>query len=221
MSPNNDNDKNKPIIDDVTGVETTGHEWDGIRELDNPMPRWWLWSYYGTVVWSLVYVIVFPALPFIEDYSRGLFDYSSRKQVTQEVAQGQAAYADLRELIAEGDIESIRSDDKLFTYAIGGGRSAYLLHCSQCHGSGADGGQGYPNLNDDDWLWGGDLQAIEQTIRYGIRAEDEATRISQMPAFLDDGILNPSQLDSVTHYVLSLSATNYEEASAPAISHRR
>ncbi|MBT6910992.1 MAG: cytochrome-c oxidase, cbb3-type subunit III [Rhodospirillaceae bacterium] len=192
-------------IDDVSGMETTGHEWDGITELDSPLPRWWLWTYYACIIWSVAYWIAMPAWPLVSDYTKGLLGYSQRGQLSDEIAAVKAGQADLAARTAKASLTEIKSDPELLEYALAGGRSAFAVNCIQCHGSGASGSDGYPNLNDDDWLWGATMEAIHTTIQYGIRAEHDDSRASDMPAFGQDEMLNPQQVDAVADYVMALS----------------
>lgn len=190
---------------ETNSVETTGHEWDGIQEYNNPLPRWWLWTFYVTVIWAIGYWIVMPAWPLVSSYTEGLFGYTSRKAVMAELSEAKTAQSKYLERIRSSSLEKIRSDRELLAFALAGGRSAFMVNCSQCHGSGAAGFKGYPNLNDDDWLWGGSLKSIHDTIKHGIRFEpDEKTRQSAMPRFLADGILKENQINDVAEYVLSL-----------------
>ncbi|MBN9002387.1 MAG: cytochrome-c oxidase, cbb3-type subunit III [Rhizobiales bacterium] len=191
-------------IDEFSGVSTTGHEWDGIKELDNPMPRWWLIVYYATIVWAAVYVIAYPAWPLVRTATTGLLGYSSRGDVKTELDAAKAAKADYIAAIGAKSVKEILADEKLRTFAAAAGAAAFKVNCVQCHGSGAQGSPGYPNLNDDDWLWGGSAEQIQQTIAHGIRyAEDPNTRVSEMPAFAD--ILQPKQITQVASFVASLS----------------
>ncbi|MGJ8569931.1 MAG: cytochrome-c oxidase, cbb3-type subunit III [Hoeflea sp.] len=198
-------------IDEVTGVETTGHEWDGIRELNNPMPRWWLWTFYLCIIWAIGYAIAYPAIPLINGATPGLLGYSSRADVVAELADAKVAQGGMLDKIAATPVEEIASDPELLRFAIAGGSSAFKVNCAQCHGSGASGSAGYPNLNDDDWLWGGTIDQIYLTIAHGVRYEgDDDTRYSEMPAFGD--ILEPAQINEVTAYVKSLSGTAADQA---------
>lgn len=202
-------------IDAATGTSTVGHEWDGIEELDTPMPRWWLVILWATVVFAIGYCIVYPAWPLIHGATPGLWGWSSRGQLAQETAQENTRRAPIMAALARTPIDRLPSDPKLLAAAVEGGRSAFKVYCVQCHGSGAAGSRGYPNLNDDDWLWGGDLKTIQQTITDGIRFPgDDKTRMSQMPAFGRDGILNPGEVDDVVSYVRYVS--HQEAASAAA-----
>jgi cytochrome c oxidase cbb3-type subunit 3 len=201
--------------DEIGGVETTGHQWDGIRELNNPLPRWWLWTFYATIAWGLIYTILFPAWPLLDGATRGLLGYSSRAELAAAVDRGRAAQADLVGQIRAMPLEAIRHDPELLEFAIAGGRSAFAVNCVQCHGSGAAGARGIPNLNDDEWLWGGTLEDIHATLRHGVRDEtDETTRFSQMPAFGTDGILERGQIADVTEYVLALSRREHDAGAA-------
>lgn len=186
-------------------IPTTGHEWDGIRELDNPLPRWWLWVWYACIAWAIVYWIAMPAWPLVSDYTRGFLGYSQRMALAEEMKVAREAQSGYRDKISANSLEAIRTDPALLEFAIAGGRSAFAVNCSQCHGGGAAGFPGYPNLNDDAWLWGGSAKEIHQTIRYGIRSGHPDARSAVMPAFLKDELLSASQIDDVAEYVLTLS----------------
>ncbi|MBU0739851.1 MAG: cytochrome-c oxidase, cbb3-type subunit III [Alphaproteobacteria bacterium] len=199
----------KKHIDEISGVETTGHEWDGIRELNNPMPRWWVYTFYATIVWAIGYTIMYPAWPLLTDNTKGLLGYSSRAEVAQELAAAKSSQAVYLDKIATLPLEEIIADKELTQFAVAGGAAAFKVNCSPCHGSGAAGGAGYPNLNDDDWLWGGDLEAIHTSIAHGIRYDqDPDTRFSEMPAYGD--ILDADQIKQVAAYVVSLTGTPLE-----------
>lgn len=201
--------------DAFTGVETTGHDWDGIKELNNPLPRWWLWTFYATIIWSIGYVIAYPAIPLLTDATKGMLGYSSRAEVAAEMAAVEAGRSDKIARIAELPVERIAEDKELYQFAVSAGRSAYKVHCSQCHGSGAAGAPGYPNLNDDDWLWAGTVEGIAETIRHGVRfAGDDDTRASEMPAFARDQLLAKDEIASIAAYVASLSDIAHDPARA-------
>ncbi|WP_305097159.1 cytochrome-c oxidase, cbb3-type subunit III [Croceibacterium aestuarii] len=203
-------------IDEPTGTETVGHEWDGIEELDTPMPRWWLWTFYITIAWAAVYVVLYPAWPLISHGTQGVLGWTSRGQLAKEMSAADAARQSLREQIAAIDVEKLAASPDLMSQAVAGGAAAFKVNCVQCHGSGAAGSAGYPNLNDDDWLWGGSLPAIHQTILHGIRQPgDDQTRTSQMPAFGD--ILEPRQISDVAGYVMSLSGKGPANAAGAQI----
>ncbi len=202
-------------VDETTGVETTGHEWDGIKELDNPMPRWWLWTFYATIVFAIGYVVWYPAIPLVNGSTMGISGHTNRLELKNDMESVEAARRDIVSTLAEKDLGDIRKDDELLRFATAGGESLFKVYCSQCHGTGAQGGPGYPNLNDDDWLWGGDLDTIYTTIAHGVRnSEDDDARISQMPAFGADGILDREQINAATEYVLKLSRQEHDAAMA-------
>ncbi len=193
-------------IDQPTGTQTVGHEWDGIEELDTPLPRWWLWTFYLTIVFAIGYVIAYPAWPMIDKATQGVLGWTSRGQLAEEMTAADQARTSIREQLARTPIERLGEDSELLQQAVAGGAAAFRVNCVQCHGSGAGGSQqlGYPNLNDDDWLWGGDIKAIHYTLTHGIRQPgDDETRTSQMPPFA--GAFDNAQLDQLVDHVLSLS----------------
>jgi cytochrome c oxidase cbb3-type subunit III len=196
-------------VDKVTGVATTGHEWDGIKELDNPLPRWWLWTFYATIVWGLAYTIAYPAWPLVSSATTGLLGYSSRSDVRNEMAAAETAKASYVAAVDAKSVEEILADEGLRTFASAAGAAAFKVNCVQCHGSGAQGSEGFPNLNDDDWLWGGNIDQLFQTIAHGVRfAPDADTRISEMPAFSD--VLDPDQIRDIAIFVAGLSGMTTE-----------
>ncbi len=202
-------------VDDLTGIATTGHEWDGVRELDNPLPNWWRWIFGACVVWAFGYWIFYPSWPLLSSYSKGILGYSSRAHVADELSDAKERQKAQLQKLDKASLESIRTDPELLEFALAGGRSAFNVNCSQCHGSGAQGFTGYPNLNDDEWLWGGNLQDIYTTISHGIRnTDDEAARTADMPAFLKDEILDSKMISDVAEYVLSLSKSASDDAAA-------
>jgi cytochrome c oxidase cbb3-type subunit 3 len=189
----------------VDEAETTGHEWDGIRELNKPLPKWWLYTFYACVVWAVGYWAVYPAWPLVSSYTKGWLGYSQRETVAAELDQAKADKASYRQQIAASDLAAVKADPELLNFALAGGEAAFGDNCAPCHGRGAQGAFGYPNLRDDSWLWGGSLDAIHQTITHGIRAEDAKTRTSQMPAFGRLGLLDATQINDAAEFVLSLS----------------
>ncbi len=202
-------------IDEISGTETTGHEWDGIKELNTPLPRWWLWTFYATVIWSVAYCILYPSIPLLSRATEGVLGYSSRAEVDEQLAAARAFQDRWVQQIANAELEQVRQDPELFQFAVAGGRSAFSVNCSQCHGAGAAGSPGYPNLNDDEWLWGGSLEAIYHSIAHGIRWEsDDETRFSEMPAFGRDGLLDRDQIVDTAEYVLKLSGQEHDAAAA-------
>ena len=205
-------------IDEATNTETVGHEWDGIEELNTPLPRWWLWTFYLTIIFAIVYVVLYPAWPMVEKATDGVLGWSSRSELAEEMRLADQAQVGFREQLARVPIERLPDDSELMARAVAGGRAAFQVNCSQCHGSGGAGDQklGYPNLNDDAWLWGGDLKAIEYTIVHGVRwAEDDQTRQSVMPPF--EGAFDEAQLGAVVDHVLSLSGKAQPNAAGAQI----
>lgn len=191
-------------IDEVSGISTTGHEWDGIKELNNPLPRWWVITFYITIAWAIGYTVVYPAWPMLTSATRGVLGYSSRKDVENELAAAEVVKGKYVAAIQAKTVSEITADDRLREFAVAAGGAAFKVNCVQCHGSGAQGSKGFPNLNDDDWLWGGNAEQIQQTIAHGIRfASDPDTRLSEMPAFGD--IITTDQIKQVGAYVASLS----------------
>jgi cytochrome c oxidase cbb3-type subunit 3 len=198
-------------------VETTGHEWDGIEELNNPLPRWWLWTFYATIAWALIYTILFPAWPLITGATPGVLGFSTRANVAAEIQRFEAANGPMRDRLVAADLAAIKDDPELLQFATSAGAAVFRTNCSQCHGSGAAGVQasGYPNLLDDDWLWGGAMEDIHTTITHGIRnTTDDEARYSQMPAFGVDGLLEPAQIDAVVQHVLAISGQEHDAALA-------
>ena len=212
----NEHDKD---VDAYSGIETTGHEWDGIKELDNPLPRWWLWIFYATILWSVIYMIFMPALPSLPGFdngsTRGLRNHSERANVAMAIADLEATrgpnFQRLLQTAETGGITAIESDPELLNFALAAGRSAFGDNCATCHGEGAQGFIGYPNLNDDEWIWGGSFDEIRHTLNVGIRwDESPETRFSQMPNYGRDELLSRDEIRAVTDYVMTLA-----ELSAP------
>jgi cytochrome c oxidase cbb3-type subunit 3 len=187
--------------DAITGTETTGHEWDGIKELNTPLPKWWLYVLYACIAWSLAYYIFYPMFPGID----GLLGYSQRVELSADLARAKARQAGNLERVASTAMADIPGDPELLNFALTGGRAAFADNCAPCHAPGGAGRPGYPVLADDDWIWGGTLEDIAQTIRYGARNQHEEARLGDMPAFGADELLEPAQLEAVAGHVLSLS----------------
>ncbi|NDW53160.1 cytochrome-c oxidase, cbb3-type subunit III [Aliiroseovarius sp. PrR006] len=192
--------------------ETTGHEWDGIQEFNNPLPRWWVWVFYATIVWGIWYTIAYPAWPMIKGATAGYLGYSTRAEVAEEIERFKGMNSELEAQLASADLTTLSQGSDLHNYAIQSGRATYATWCSQCHGSGANGAVGYPNLLDNDWLWGGTLEDIQMTVAYGIRSDDnDDTRYSEMPAFGDD-YLSDEEIAQVVAYTMSLSSVTKDAA---------
>ena len=197
--------------------ETTGHSWDGIEEFNNPLPRWWLWTFYVTIVWGIGYTIAYPAWPLVKGATEGVLGYSTRQQVAQDIAAVDQANAAITAELAAADLNSVAPGTPLHQFAVNAGAAVFRANCSQCHGSGAAGAVGYPNLLDDDWLWGGTTDEILYTVTHGIRnTTDDEARYSQMPRFGADELLEPAQIGEVVEYVLQLSGQEHDAAKASA-----
>lgn len=201
-------------IDAVTGVETTGHEWDGIKELNKPLPRWWIWTFYASIVWAIGYWVVYPAFPTLNGYTKGLWNYSQRATVAADVKAARDAQKGLRDKLAAVALADVKKDQDLLRFAVTGGNAAFQTNCAPCHGRGAQGFAGYPNLNDDDWLWGGSLADIQKTIEFGIRSAHENTRANAMPKYGLEKLLEDNQIVDAAEYVLKLSGQKSDEAAA-------
>jgi len=202
-------------IDEATNTETVGHEWDGIEELNTPLPRWWLWTFYATIVFAIGYAIAYPAWPMISQGTEGVLGWTSRGELKKDLDAAATQRSQVVAALARTPIERLDPDSDLMRAAVSGGAAAFKVNCVQCHGAGAAGFKGYPNLNDDDWLWGGDLKAIHYTLEHGIRQPDsDTTRFSQMPAFGRDGILTAPEIADVASYVRTLSSLEAPSAAS-------
>jgi cytochrome c oxidase cbb3-type subunit III len=196
----------EPRVDAKTGTPTTGHEWDGIAELNTPLPRWWLWTFYATIIWAVAYWMVYPAWPGLTGWTDGFFGWHARTEVEQNVKELQALRKPSLDRLAAASLDSIEKNPELLAIARQAGAPAFANNCAPCHGTGAQGASGYPNLNDDDWVWGGKLADVQQTIEHGIRwTADKATRAGDMPSFGKDGTLKAAEIADVAQYVRSLS----------------
>ncbi|MHC4049253.1 cytochrome-c oxidase, cbb3-type subunit III [Bradyrhizobium sp. 25ACV] len=214
MSAHND-------IDRVSGRLTTGHEWDGIKELNTPLPRWWVLTFYATIIWAFGYWVVYPAWPLVSGYTTGVLHTTNRAAVTANLAQLEALRGEKMEALGTASLADIEKDPALLALARARGKAVFGDNCAPCHGSGAAGAKGYPNLNDDDWLWGGTLDQIMQTIQFGARSGNAKAHEGQMLAFGRDGILKKDEIVMVANYVRSLSglstAAGYDPAAGKTI----
>lgn len=200
-------------------VGTTGHSWDGIEELNNPLPRWWVWVFYITIVWGILYTIAYPAWPMLTQATQGYLGYDTRAEVAAEIKQFDDANAEIKAKLIAAPLAAITTDQTLDQYAQSAGASVFKTFCAQCHGSGAAGvqGKGYPNLLDNDWLWGGDVESIHATISHGIRnTTDPDARYSEMPKFGVDGLLEKPAIAQVVEHVLKLSGQEHDATLAAA-----
>jgi cytochrome c oxidase cbb3-type subunit III len=200
--------------DPVAEPETTGHEWDGIQELNKPLPKWWLYVFYATVIWSVGYWLLMPSWPLLSSYTKGLLDYSQREKLSLQIEAARAEKAQYRDKIAASDLAAINADPELLRFALAGGEAAFGDNCAPCHARGAQGAFGYPNLRDDSWLFSGTLEGIQQTIMYGIRADHPKTHGGMMPGFGKTGLLPADQVSDVADYVVSLSGGAHDQQAA-------
>jgi cytochrome c oxidase cbb3-type subunit 3 len=200
--------------DEVTGRPTTGHEWDGIKELNTPLPSWWLYVFYATIAFSIVYWVLFPAWPGLSGYTPGVLGHSARDQLRTRMSEAAATRDPWNERLATLSTAQIAGDAELLTYSIAGGRSVFAANCAPCHGAGGQGAPGFPVLADDEWLWGGDIANIENTIRYGVRSPHPDTRQSEMPRFVLDGLLTQPQTVDVAAFTLSLGGSPHDAEAA-------
>jgi cytochrome c oxidase cbb3-type subunit III len=206
-------EEDKPGIDEFTGAATTGHEWDGLTELNQPLPRWWLWIFYATIIWSVGYWVVYPTWPLISSYTGGVIGWSSRTAVVEEINALEANRAPMIAKLAEASFAEVEADPALFDFTLAYGRVPFMENCAPCHGSGGGGAIGYPNLIDDEWLWGGSTDAVAHTIAFGVRNTNDESRQSDMPAFGRDEILSNTEIFDVAQYVRSLAGLTVPEES--------
>jgi cytochrome c oxidase cbb3-type subunit 3 len=197
-------------IDPVTGTATTGHDWDGITELNTPLPRWWLWLFYACIVWAFGYWILYPAWPLLTSATQGTFGWHARSAVVTDLQELKAQRGPMMDQLSSASLSDIAGNPQLLDFARAVGRVAFADNCAPCHGAGGGGGRGYPNLNDDDWLWGGKLADIENTIRHGARSGDDNAHMGNMPAFGRDNILKPKEISAVADFARSLSGLSTE-----------
>ena len=190
--------------DSITGQETTGHEWDGIKELNSPLPKWWLYVLYATIIYSAIYYVLYPSIPGITGYTKGLIGGSAREALVEKLAEAKERQSATLTQIAALEPAGIAENAELLNFSLAGGRSAFADNCAPCHGLGGAGRPGgFPSLADDAWIWGGSLEAIETSIRYGIRNDNDESRISDMPAFGADELLEPAQIADLAEYLLA------------------
>jgi cytochrome c oxidase cbb3-type subunit 3 len=211
------NEQEHKDIDPVTGTATTGHDWDGIHELNTPLPRWWLWTFYLTIVWAIGYWVVYPAWPLLTSATEGTFGWHTRSAVEADLNELKVLRGPMMDKLTNAPVADIVNDPQLLDFARAQGRVAFADNCAPCHGAGGGGARGYPNLNDDDWLWGGKLAEIEKTVRHGARSGDKDDHEGNMPAFGRDGILKANEISAVADFVRSLSALPVEQGTDLAL----
>jgi len=203
--------------DALSGQDTTGHEWDGVKELNTPLPTWWVYTFYATIVFAIVYCVLYPSWPWVNSHTQGLLGQTNRADLVRELDQQAKERGTYIERIRSASLEQIAKDPALLAFAMAGGRSAFQTNCVQCHGAGGAGSTGFPNLVDDDWLWGGTIDQLYATIQHGIRNADDKSRQSMMPRFGVDGLLTGAQVAAVTDYVMSLSGRGQATAEGAKI----
>ncbi len=203
-----------PELDTVSGQNTTGHEWDGIKELNTPLPKWWVWVFMITIVWAIGYWVVMPAWPTMSGYTQGALGYSSRASLAKTLDEVEAGRETWMARLQEASVSEVAEDRELLNYAMAGGKFLFAENCAPCHGAGGAGGPGYPALVDDEWIWGGGVDDIHATILYGVRSEHPETRFNEMPAYGRDGLLTQDEINDVAEYVLSLSGNAGDAAAA-------
>ena len=197
--------------DSVTGTETTGHEWDGIKELNTPLPKWWLYVLYVCIAFSVIYWILYPAIPGISGHTEGVIGGSAREALVSKMAEAKEWQGAFLERIRAQELDEIAQDQESLNFALAGGQAAFADNCAPCHGLGGSGRPGgYPVLADDDWIWGGTLDDIHTTLLHGIRHTSDETRDSQMPVYGADELLSREEIAAVTEYVLSLSGQDHD-----------
>jgi len=194
-------------------IGTTGHSYDGIEELNTPLPRWWLWTFYITIVWGIIYTIAYPAWPLVNGATEGFLHWSTRANVAEDIKAHEAKNQGLVDQLDAADLAALDAESPIYKYASARGAAVFRANCIQCHGAGANGGVGYPNLKDDDWLWGGAQEDIYQTVKHGVRnTTDGDARYSEMPKFGE--ILEAEQIGQVVEFVYSLSQSGADAALA-------
>jgi cytochrome c oxidase cbb3-type subunit 3 len=191
--------------DQISGTDTTGHEWDGVKELNTPLPTWWVYTFYASILFAVVYCVLYPSWPGLTGHTTGLLGYSARTELTRDLGEQAKARSKFVDRIRATPVADIRKDPELFDFAVAGGRSAFQTNCMQCHGAGGSGTKGFPALVDDDWLWGGKIDDIYKTIQYGVRNANDKSRQTNMPRFGADELLTAAQIGAVTDQVMSLS----------------
>jgi cytochrome c oxidase cbb3-type subunit 3 len=180
-------------------VDTTGHVYDGLEEFNNPMPRWWMWLFYITIVFAVIYLVLYPGFGSFS----GKLGWRSAGQYQEEVKLAEAEVGPMFEKYKATDLKALAADSK----ANAMGERLFLTYCAQCHGSDARGNKGFPNLADRDWLYGGDPETIKLSILNG--------RHGQMPP-MGAAVGSEKDIESVAHYVLSLSGSAHDSIKATA-----
>ncbi len=204
-------------VDPVTGRQTTGHIWNGIKELDTPVPRGVLLFLIVTHLFAALWWILYPTWPLGSTYTRGLIGTGQKQAVERKIVEANTSRAPWIEKIETSSFDEIRADEKLMEKVSSSGHQLFGDNCAACHGRDGKGGRDFPDLTDNDWLWGGGPEKIVQTMTVGVNTTHAQSRVSQMPAFGTDEMLNRKQVSDVAAYVYSLSNTSTEAADASQI----
>ena len=189
--------------DPHTGHSTTGHEWNGIKELNTPVPKPVWFFLIVTGLFAIGYWIAMPAWPTGRSFTPGMLGADDRRETIEQVRQGAAERAAWVDAIQAASYAQILADPKLMVHVRDDGKRLFGDNCAACHGPDGRGGKGFPDLTDRDWLWGGSPETIAQTIRVGVNSTAADTRVSQMLAFGRDGLLDGDSVVAVTDYVAS------------------
>jgi cytochrome c oxidase cbb3-type subunit 3 len=205
MTGQKNSKENQKIKKSLESFGTTGHDWDGVSEYNVPAPRWWLIVWIICIIWAVIYWFFYPTWPTLSGNTKGSLNWTKFSELSSEQKIIEDKKIVYLEQMSKKSLEEIRQDEKLMQFALNTGKSAFRENCSACHGQGAQGYKGYPNLNDDDWLWGGKLSDIYQTLLYGIRSGHDSARVNQMPSFGLDKVLKKAEINDTIEYVLSLS----------------
>lgn len=193
--------------DPVTGQVTTGHEWNGIKELYTPIPRIVFFFLATTILFAVCYWVLMPAWPLGKTYTKGLLGIDQKTSVERLVKDATLERSAWTQKIDQMDFAAIQADPSMMTIVEETGHTLFGDNCAACHGTKATGGPGFPNLTAGIWLWGGDPKTIFETLRVGINSTHPDTRTSQMLAFGRDGVIESKQLADVVAYVRSLGGT--------------
>ncbi len=195
----------KPERDPYTGLMTTGHEWNGIKELMTPIPGPVKFFLALTILSAVLLWILYPTWPYGPGYTKGVLGVDQRTLVENNLTKSAALRSVWEDRFTSAEMSALEADDDAMTFVRSHGARLFEDNCSACHGLDAAGGPGFPSLTDDQWLWGGDAETILETLRVGINAPHDETRYAEMLAFGDQGMLNSEERRTLTDYVISLS----------------
>lgn len=200
--------------DPLTGHRTTGHEWNGIKELNTPVPRIVYFFLITTTLFGLVYWVFMPALPLGTTYTKGILGYDERNIVRRDLARAAQDQAHWRDVVAQADFATIAADETVMGNVREAGHALFGQNCAVCHGVDASGNAGFPGLSTGALNWGDTPEAIEETIRVGINSAHPESRSAQMPAFGRDGILQRAEIEAVAAYVHDLGRSGADGTAA-------